>query len=136
MFFFCFLVGFDYCWLDVFMTLVLFYKMQYKLCHFVLLFNIISLCYYFGTRPHHTAGFSPNCTCLLLCPDTRRYSLLCRLYSSSCGGLRLRLFVCPFGKKRAFFMLFLLNLGYFWWWVVTSVTFSCNLSPLENNPFV
>ena len=46
-------------------------------------------------------------------------------------GLRPRLFL-PFGqKKRRFFMLFWLPLGHFWCSVVTSVTFSSNLSNWE-----
>ena len=53
--------------------------------------------------------------------QTRRYSPLRKLSSSSCGGL------WPSGKKKLFRQ-FLLILGNFWCLVVTSVTFSSNLS--------
>ena len=60
--------------------------------------------------------------------ETRRYSLLRGLSSSSCRGLRpsAKVFFCPLGKKRLY-MPFLLILGNFWCSVVTSVTFISNL---------
>ena len=48
-------------------------------------------------------------------------------------GLRTR-FLLPFGPKKELFMLFWLTLGHFWSSVVTSVTFSSNLSNFEKNP--
>ena len=47
--------------------------------------------------------------------------------------LRRRLFF-PFGPKKELSMLFLLILGHFWCSVITSVTFSSNLSDFEKNP--
>ena len=49
----------------------------------------------------------------LLC--TRRYSPLRGLTSSSCGGLRPRLFL-PFGQKRAYYAV----LAHFWQFLVSS----------------
>ena len=58
--------------------------------------------------------------------ETRRYSPLRGFSSSSCGVLRPRLFL-P-GPKKSFFMRIYLIFGHFWWSVVTSVSFSSNLS--------
>ena len=46
---------------------------------------------------------------------TRRYSPLRGLTSSSCGGLRPRLFL-PFGQKRAYYAV----LAHFWQFLVSS----------------
>ena len=48
-------------------------------------------------------------------------------------SIYLRLF-WPSWQKNELFMLFVLILGHFWFSVVTSVTFSSNLSNSENNP--
>ena len=63
---------------------------------------------------------------------TRRYSLLRGLTSSSCKGLRppAEAFFALRAKKELY-MLFWLTLGHFWCSVVTSVTFSSNLSNFE-----
>ena len=65
---------------------------------------------------------------------TRRYSLLRLLLAPADGFcLLFRLFLALWANKELF-MLFLLILSNFWCSVVTSVTFSSNLSNFEKNP--
>ena len=87
---------------------------------------------YAGGESHQKT--SVYCLTLFLLINTRRYSPLRGLSSSSCGGLRptAEAFYALRAKKELF-MLFWLTLGHFWCSVVTSVTFSSNLSNFEKN---
>ena len=85
-----------------------------------------------GALKHHI-GFQmcqKGTQCKTPLMTTRRYGPLRGPTSSSCGGLRPRLFFLP---KKELFMLFWPIFGNFWCPVVTMVTFSSNLINFERN---